>query len=669
MIIDKIMKKILLILLLAITTASIFAQDSPSDYSLRFQEIIKSLKKLDYYDAIKQMNVFLELYPKSAATYYNRGFAKYKLNDFIGAREDMLKCKELGFTENQGFINRLTSKSYMVELLSKHYLDFNLLSPSNGYKQVFGRKDSLRGALRPERTCFDVTYYNLNVKVLPKSKSIEGSNQIFFKTTQTTNKIQIDLTSNFTISSIIWNGKELQYSRIDDAIFIQFGENLPANEKESLTIKYSGKPRIAPNPPWDAGFVWKKKRFKWWVGVSCEQLGASNWWPCKDHLSDKPDSMSINIHVPTGYQAIANGNLRSTHTIDNKYTNFEWFVSYPINSYGVTFYMGNFVNFNEKFKNSSGTYNADYYVLPHHLDIAKKYYSKTKDIVEAYEDLYGNYPYQNDGVGMVEAPFAGMEHQSAIAIGDGYGNDKRRTYENTDYDYLLVHETAHEWWGNTVTMADMADAWLSEGFATYSEYLFMEKKLGYKNYVDANAKNQLTIFNIWPIVGIKDVNDNSFISGDIYHKGAATLNNLRCTLNNDSLFFSIIKGYYNQFKFKTIATSDFTNYVNEKSGHDYTDFFNKFLYDTIPPVLEYNFGKVNDTLIFNYKWTGVGKNFTMPFSITINESKNYRIEATTEYQTFKIGGVSSFYLPNEKRLEKEQITKNAFTYYWTHWTL
>jgi len=661
------MKKITLILIVFFICESLYSQDYNNDYSSRFYDIIGHFDKKEYYDAIKEMDIFLSKYSQDAGMYFNRGLAKFYLNDYISAKEDLIRSKLLGNINHDDFINSLTSKSYLVEILTKNYIDNASLSPVNNFKPVFSLKDSLQGSLRKERTCFDVYYYNLTVKIIPKTKTIEGSNQMYFRTTENTNKIQIDLSDSFQINSINWNGKELKYTRVFNAIFINFEEYLPANENFILTVKYSGKPRIAPSPPWNGGFVWKKNQFNWWIGVACEHLGASSWWPCKDHLTEKPDSMSINIQVPNGYQAISNGDLRYKHQIDKKYTNFEWFVSYPINSYCVTFYMGKFVNFNEVFTNSNSSYNIDYYVLPKHLGKAKKYYSQTKDIVKVYEKLFGEYPFKNDGIAMVEAPYVGMENQSAIAIGSGYGKDKRRNYENTDYDYLVVHETAHEWWGNTVTMGDMADAWISEGFATYAEHLFIEERFGYNEYISSCAKNMDNIFNIWPIVGIKDVNDNSFIGGDIYHKGAAMLNNLRCIINDDSLFFSIIKGFYNQYKFKIATSSDFVNFVNTKTNKDYTDFFNKFLYDTDPPVLQYSYTLENNTLILYYMWVNVDNNFTMPFSITINDNKNYRLNGTSVNQIFKIENVKSFYLPNKKRFKKDQITKNSFTYFWTSW--
>ncbi len=649
------MKKIILIILLFTICESLFPQNKIRARN----EILDFINKGYYYEAIKKMDIYISKNPRSKNMFFRRGWAKLQLNDVIEAQKDFIKAKNLGYDKEPDFLNRMTSKNYVVKEESTNYIDFNLLSPTNGYKPIYSLKDSLRGALRPERTCFDVYYYNLTVKILPKTKSIEGNNQIFFKTTTATKKIQIDLAEKLKIISINFKGKELKFNRKYDAIFIDFDEILPANTYQTITIKYEGIPRIAPAPPWDGGFVWKVANNKWLVGVACEHLGASSWWPCKDHLSEKPDSMTINVQVPNGYEAVSNGNLRSIYPVDKKYTNYEWFVSYPINNYGVTFYMGNFVNFNETYRNSNGSYKIDYYVSAKNYSIAKQYYNQTKKIVMAYEFLYGEYPFKNDGIAMVEAPFAGMEHQSSIAIGD--------YYDDYYVDHLLIHETAHEWWGNAVTMGDMADAWISESFATYSEALYMEERFGYEYYIDQCINFMLNIANIWPIVGTKDVNDNTFPSNDIYFKGAAMLNNLRCTINDDSLFFSLIKGFYNNYKFKITTTSDFIDFTNNTTGHDYSDFFNKFLYDTIPPILEYQYTLIDDTLLFTYKWVGVGKNFTMPFSITVNHNANFRLVGSTEDQAIKVRDVKSFYLPNENHYNLKLVSKNSFTYYWTSW--
>jgi hypothetical protein len=368
------MRKAILISLAIGLANNLSAQLMNNEMLSKYNEIINHQKKMELYDAIKKEDAFIAKYGSDPGMVFNRGMAKFYLRDVNGAIKDLLFAERLGLTSQKNVINSIADKNYLVKLLTDNYIDDNdKLNASNGYKLPYTLKDTLHGALREERTCFDVKFYSLTVKILPRKKRIEGSNDIYFKTIEKTNKIQIDLAAQYQINAISWKGKALKYSRNLDAIFIEFGENLGANEDHVITIKYEGAPRVAPSPPWNGGFVWKKKKFKHWIGVACEHLGASSWWPCKDHLSDKPDSVSINIQVPNGYQGIANGNLRSKKEIDKKYTNFEWFVSYPINTYNVTFYMGKFINFNEKFTNALGTYDLDFYVLKHQLNKAKKY--------------------------------------------------------------------------------------------------------------------------------------------------------------------------------------------------------------------------------------------------------------------------------------------------------
>jgi len=658
------MKKLILLTVLSLVCIRSEAQQlSYDDYA----KVNKWFKLMDYNNAILALDTIITKYPRFADMYFNRGLSEYYLNDQPAADKDFLKAKNLGFKESADFIKWKTNLAYRVKSLVGPYIDYKLLDTAHGFSQVFGKKDSLQGGLRPQRTCYDVYFYDLTVKIIPKKKSIEGSNQIYFKVVDETNQIQIDLADNLKINSIIRLGKKLKFTRICNAVFVNFDEMLPKGENEMVTVNYEGKPHASKSPPWDGGFVWKKNRGNWWIGVACEHYGASSWWPCKDHLSDKPDSMRINVQVPQGYQGVANGNFKVVIPMKNHYNNWVWFVSYPINNYGVTFYMGKFVNFDEVITDSEGSFPIDYYVLPQNLDTAKKYYSQTKDIVKVYEKLFGNYPCRKDGLAMVEAPYAGMEHQGAIAIGDEYGKKQRRNYEIEGYDNLLIHETAHEWWGNTVTMGDMADAWLSESFATYSEHLFAEQLYGYDKYLEEVAKGMQAIENIWCMVGARDVNYNSFLGGDIYSKGATMLHNLRCEMNDDSLFFSTLKGYYAAYKFKIASTQDFITFVNHKTEKDYTDFFTKFLYDKDPPVLQYFYKLKNDSLVFSYRWNHVGKNFTMPFGIFMNDNKSIRLEGTSDWQTYKAEKVKSFYIPNEIRFTKNMFVKNSFTYFWSEW--
>lgn len=648
---------------------SVFSQMNYSTEDIRrITHMLELLKENKVYEAVYEMNAFLAGHPKDASIYMLRGGTFYTMGDIYKARRDYKKAVELDASRaSSRYVKSLLSRKYMAEILAEGYISVEDLDSSNNYRPIVTLKDTLQGSLRSERTCFDVNYYDLTVKIFPESKSIEGSNTIYFSSVDTTERIQIDLFENYDILSIKWINKELDHERICNAVFIDFPEMILPGEEHEITIQYSGIPREAPKPPWNGGFVWKKFKRRHWIGVACEHLGASSWWPNKDHLSDKPDSVRINVQVPTGYQAIANGNLRTTKEIEEGYTNFEWFVSYPINNYNVTLYVGDFINFHETFENDSSSYRLDYYVMKKNLKKARKYYEQTKDVFMVFEKLFGEYPFKNDGAAMVEAPYRGMEHQSAIAIGGDYGKTKRRNYKNTDYDYLVVHEAAHEWWGNAVAIGDMADAWINEGFATYAEHLFMEEMFGYEEYISASAANMSIIFDLWPIVGRRGINDNTFLGGDIYHKGAAMLNNLRCIIDNDTLFFKIIKDFYSLYKFKITSTNDFVNLVHDYTGNDYTAFFNKFLYDEEPPVLFYNFSIVQGKLLLYYKWINVDKDFTMPFCITLNDKESIRLTGNTQMQSFSRDKVSSFYMPNAYHYDKYLVAPNSFTYYWTSW--
>jgi len=644
---------------------SLQAQDPQTQWE---QEIRTLFEQKKYYQVLAAQDSYYRKYPDNPLMQMIRVYSWLHLNDMENFRKDLTKIIETNsFIADQINLRIFIDKKYLAELVTEEYLSGAVLDPKRGYRPLLTVCDTVRGALGPTRSCYDVGFYALSLSVFPDSTQIEGKNKIFFTITEPTNVIQVDLSDNYRIHSIRMNGVELNYTRTCQAIFIQLNREMLPGEKSSLEVEYSGIPREATNPPWNGGFVWKKNKGRHWVGVACEHLGASSWWPVKDHLSDKPDSMRITLRVPSGYQAISNGNLRSVQKHNDKTASFEWFVSYPINSYNVTFYMGDFVNFNEIYSDEIGSYRVDYYVLKNHLKKARKYYSQTREILQAFSELFGEYPFPDDGAGFVEAPFTGMEHQGAIAIGDEYGDSYLNYNIDPEHDYLLVHETAHEWWGNAVAVGDMADAWINEGFATYAEYLFLEKVNGYQGYLNAFGNRSQIIFNAWPMVGARDVNDNTFIGSDIYTKGAAMLNNLRCIINDDSLFFGIIKGFYEEYKMKITKTDDFIAFVRKHYPADLTAFFEVFLYNDDPPVMEYSFALAAGTLLFNYHWTGAGKDFTMPFAIVINDTTCVRLIGTTAVQRLTFKGVGSFYIPNPFNFDEDILKPNSFTYFHTYW--
>ncbi len=650
--------------LATIITISVYAQD-PSGL---WQEATDCFSRKDFHGVITSLDKFLKILPGTSTAIYNRGIAKLNLGDLEGACIDLSLAKTLGFKMDNNFYAYMCDKDFKLDLLKKEFYKNTELYADLDYRPKYTRKDTLRGALRPERTCFDVFYYDLEVKIIPRGKKIAGQNSVYFHVTEPTTRIQLDLFEQYSIKGIIWNGKQLVYHREFDAVFIDFPQKLNPGEDQKIRVIYSGNPRKAPNPPWDGGFVWKKdKRRNQWTGVACEQLGASSWWPVKDHLSDEPDSMTITVDVPENYMAVSNGRLRSVRDAGKKYKSYEWFVSYPINNYDVTFYMGKFDYFTDTVHIERDTLLMKYYVLPCNLEKAKEHFKQANEVVSFYSKVFGEYPFMRDGFGLVESPYAGMEHQTAIAYGNGYDNSGGTNgYRNKKYDYIIVHEAAHEWWGNSVTAGDMADIWIHEGFATYAELLFIEHIFGEEEYLYELNKRRAYIFNFWPMVENRNVNENSFAGSDVYFKGATMLHCLRCTINNDSLFFRIIKEYCVKNRYKIVDTQSFIDFVNDYTHQDYGPFFEKYLYEKDLPVLKYIFTREGNNMVITYKWDGVKEGFFMPFAIRTDKNQPLRLEATTQYQTVTLEGVKWFTFYNEW-LGAEGVSHNAHTYFRTFW--
>lgn len=626
-----------------------------------------------YYELIHAQDRFFEEYPwaefnnEKVWISAQRIYTWLQLYDLDNARNDLRRADKI----NPEFVDLLQlrylmDKKRLADIFYESYVTDPDLDPERDYRTRLTACDTVRGFHGPSRSCYDVTFYDLELSIDPENKKIEGTNLIYFNVTATYPAIQLDLFRNYDIHSVTLDGKPVEFVRECDAFFLKPENSLVMGEKHFVEVSYSGIPVEAPNPPWNGGFVWKKDGGRHWVGVVCEHLGASSWWPVKDHLSDKPDSMRITLRVPEKHLAIANGNLRSVTLHEDKTSSFEWFVSYPINSYNVTFYLGNFINFSEQYQGKDENYRVDYYVLKKHQKKARQYYAQTGRILEVLEELYGPYPYPDDGAGFVEAPYKGMEHQGAVAIGEVYGDSDREEFM-PDFDHLLLHETAHEWWGNTVAFGDMADAWISEAFATYSELLFIEKVYGYRNYLEALGTMSLRCVNAWPVVGARNINDNTFVTNDIYFKGMAMLNSLRCIIDNDSLFMQIIRGFYEEYKYRIACTDDFINYVAQLYPGDLEDFWEVYLYSAEPPVLEYSFVITGGKLAFDYRWKNVGPGFTMPFCIVINGRECVRLAGTASVQHFTFDGATTFEIPTPVNFNADILKPNSFTYFQTNY--
>lgn len=516
-----------------------------------------------------------------------------------------------------------------------------LLVSASAWAQTatFSHADSLRGALRPERTCYDVTFYDLKVRVDPATQRISGSNAIHFRTVSDINTLQIDLFENMNVDAISYQGNALTYRRDAGAIFVDFPVPVKPSTEGVLTVEYSGSPIAAARAPWDGGFVWKKDgNGKPYVGVACEGTGASLWWPCKDHLSDEPDSMRITIIAPIGLMAVANGQQRSVRDLDPQWTQTEWFVSYPINNYNVTLNIADYVHFADTFQNGSGSHDLDYYVLRANEEKARVQFAQVKPMLRVYEKYFGEYPFWRDGYALVETSYLGMEHQGAIA----YGNDYLPGYRGMDaldlkFDYIIIHETGHEWWGNSVSCKDHAELWIHESFCTYSEAIYVEELWGEDMATRYLLTQRGNILNSTPIVGPLDVNYQGWVGSDMYYKGAWMLHTLRHQVSDDNLWWSTIKAFATEFRLRNTETSEIIRWFNERLGNDYAWLFNEYLYAAKPPVLVYEAKAKGDKTQLKYKWEATQPGFKLKVDVKLPDGSNFRLAPTTTWQKVTIG--------------------------------
>lgn len=510
---------------------------------------------------------------------------------------------------------------------------FSLRGQSTDFYQhhTFTRADTLRGSLRPERTCYDVHYYGLQLRVDPRKKIIRGEVEIAFTTVTDFQRLQIDLFENMIIDRIVMGEQQLSYQREYNAVFVDFPALQQAGNTGSFTVHYHGQPTVAANAPWDGGFVWTEdKRGRDWIAVACEGDGASLWWPNKDHLSDEPDSMLISLTVPSELMAVANGNLREVEEED-KYTRYDWFVSYPIDNYNVTLNIGHYAHFSEEYYAADGdTLALDYYVLDYNEDRAREHFQQVHSVLACYEKYLDKYPFWEDGFALVETPYLGMEHQSAIA----YGNQYMRGYlggmipRDMDWDYIIVHETGHEYFGNSIGVADLAEMWIQESFTTYLEAVYVEYTMSYEDAIRYLVKQQLYIYNQEPIIGPLGVNWENWGGSDHYFKGAWVLHTLRNAIGDDEKWWDIFKGFYQKHALSLVTTQDFIDYVNEATGQDWQPFFQQYLHYPQPPVLEYRLQQEGKKLKVSYRWVADAEGFNMPILLGKND-KMIRVTPTT----------------------------------------
>ncbi|MCS6819900.1 MAG: M1 family metallopeptidase [Chitinophagales bacterium] len=510
-------------------------------------------------------------------------------------------------------------------------------------KNNFTRCDTLRGSLRPERTCFDVTYYSLEVVLDTAKKYISGWNDIHYRIEEDFDVFQIDLFSNMIIDRIEYEGQILDYQRECDAVFVYFNKvrRQQKGNHGHIRVVYRGAPMIARQPPWDGGFTWAyDKQDKPFVATSVQGIGASLWYPCKDYLGDEPDSMRIAITCPLNLAAVSNGTLEKIDTLQGYSHRWQWKVTYPINSYNVTLNVADYDTIKDEFIYSDGEkLSLIYYILRYNKQKAKTHFEQVKPMLACYEKYLGKYPFMRDGYKLVETPFLGMEHQSAIAYGNGY----KGGYSGIDFsriglmfDYIIIHESGHEWWGNSVSCSDLADMWIHESFCTYTEAIYVECMHNYETALRyINAKKN-SVGNKSPIIGVYGVNQEG--DHDMYSKGSLILNTFRHVLGNDELWWRLIKNISDTtFKLKNTNANELLSHINNYTGFDFTAMFNQYFRHAGIPVFEYSLKRIKGNKYeLSYRWKADVKNFSMPCFIKVGKKDPIRLPCTTVLQKMQL---------------------------------
>jgi len=510
----------------------------------------------------------------------------------------------------------------------------NLLAQSSFFEHTkkFTRQDSLRGSITPERIWWDLTYYHLEITVDPEKKYINGKNTVQYKVLTPHKVLQIDLQDPLKLTKVIQNGKELEVVSEGNAHYIHLKDTQKRGEINSLDMYYQGFPKVAKRAPWDGGFSWKKDtNGNHFVATSCQGLGASIWWPNKDHMYDEVDSMAISVRVPENLMNISNGRLRKIEKHKDKTTTYHWFVHNPINNYGVNVNIGDYVHFSEKYEGKDGKLDMDYYVLRDNLEKAKKQFTDAPKMMKAFEYWFGKYPFYEDGFKLVEVPYLGMEHQSSVTYGNNYkngylGSDLSGTGWGLKFDFIIIHESGHEWFANSITNKDVADMWIHESFTAYSENLFLDYYYGKEASAAYVIGTRKRIQNDIPIIGQYNVNNSG--SGDMYYKGANMLHTIRTLINDDEKWRNILRGLNTKFYHKTVTTQEIENYINQQSEIDVTKVFDQYLRTVKIPVFEY---KIKNKKI-SYRWNKVIKGFNMPINVVV-DGKLQQLKPTENWQT------------------------------------
>ena len=497
--------------------------------------------------------------------------------------------------------------------------------------QKYSAQDTLRGSITPERIWWDLVYYDLDVTVQPKVKSIRGTNTIHYKVVSPNNIMQIDLQPPMKLIKAVQDEVELSINQNGNAHFIQLEKKQNRKKIEQIVLHFEGQPKEAINAPWDGGFSWKKDyNDNDFIATSCQGIGASVWWPNKDHMYDEVDSLQMKITVPKHLKAVGNGRLRAV-TKNEKTASYTWFVSNPINNYGVNINIGDYVDFSETYNGEKGNLDMHYFVLKDNLSKAKKQFLDAPKMMKAFEYWFGPYPFYEDSYKLVEVPYLGMEHQSSVTYGnrytDGYlGRDLSGTGWGLKFDFIIIHESGHEWFANNITNKDIADMWIHEGFTAYSENLFLDYYYGKEASSEYVIGTRKRIRNDRPIIGNYNVNAEG--SSDMYYKGANMIHMLRQFTKNDEKWRGILRKMNAKFHHQTVTTQQIESFLSDEIDLDLHSFFNQYLRDVRIPTLEYNI----DKNILHYRWTNVVEGFEMHIEFESNKQWQW-LYPTVSWQT------------------------------------
>lgn len=515
-------------------------------------------------------------------------------------------------------------------------LIFTLLLPLNLFSQDFTRKDSLRGSVTEERAWWNLMHYSIEAKPDISNKSISGKNTIRYKVLKEYQTLQIDLQQPMKILDIKQDGQKLTYTREFGAYFVELSKKQVPGEINEIVIRFSGTPPEAQNPPWDGGFTWKKDlNNNDFVANANQGIGASSWFPSKDHPYDEPDQgMDIKIMSPKDIISVANGRLVGISNGPGELKTYHWRVVNPINAYGININMADYVHFNETYEGEKGGLDCDYYVLSYNLEKAKNQFKQVPKMLEAFEYWFGPYPFYEDGYKLVETPYLGMEHQSSVTYGNGYengylGRDLSETGNGLKFDFIIIHESGHEWFANNITNSDVADMWIHEAFTTYSESLYLDYHFGTESGNAYCVGYRKKAGNKRPLIGPYDVNKSG--SGDMYMKGAGIIHSLRQVINDDEKFRSILRGLNKDFYHQTVSSKQIEEYFMAKSGLDLHAFFDQYLRTTDIPVLQYKVKKG----VLSYRYKNVVKDFNIPVKIYINKAEVW-LSPSEEWKTYEM---------------------------------